>query len=40
MGMQKEGVKSAFLEVINGLCLLQAVPDLAASDGQVYDLVF
>lgn len=39
--MQKEeGVKSALLEAINAFCHLQAVPDLAAADGQVYDLAF
>lgn len=39
--MQKqEGGKSALLEAINVFCLLQAVPDLAAADGQVYDLAF
>lgn len=41
MGMQKqEGVKSALLEAINAFCLLQAVPDLASADGQVYNLAF
>lgn len=41
MGMWKpEGVKSALLEAINASCLFQALPDLAAADGQLYDLAF
>lgn len=33
-------MKSALLEAINASCLFQALPDLAAADGQVYDLAF